>query len=265
MIDMRKAADAEQPDERPVPPRTINVAVIAVCLQVAFAVGYVIVLLPLGDQLRRTVIKANADAKKPRLLCNTHPGKGCLDAAKTVRTFQTQAAIGTVLIAVIIVFVAMRMRKGIRSGRTMYVAVSVVGAFVGFVGSPLAITAALSSGPALPRIATTLAAASAMAALILVLLPESRRYFDAVSPRPNAGQPRARGSLFGPRPAAGRKPPPGSGLRSSAASRAQARAAKPGVTPGSRSKTRANEAAVAHGAELARSRAKASKSRRTEL
>ncbi|MEP7179458.1 MAG: hypothetical protein ABI775_10240, partial [Pseudonocardiales bacterium] len=139
MIDMTKAADAEQPAERPGPPRTINLATAAVGAQVAFALLYAALLWLLGDRLQRSVLTANADRKKPELLCDAHPGKGCLDAAKTVHSFQTQTSIGTVLIAALIVFVALRMRKGIRSGRTLYVAVSVVGAFVGFVGSPIAI------------------------------------------------------------------------------------------------------------------------------
>jgi hypothetical protein len=147
----------------------------------------------------------------------------------------------------------------------LYVAVSVFGAFVGFVGSPIAITAAFSGGPAVSRIVTTLAAAAAVAGLVLVFLPESRRYFDQVSPRPKAGEGRpGLGSLFRPRPPVQRKPPPASGLRSSAASRAQAKVANAAGSSGSRSKARAHEAAIARGAELARSRAKASKSRRTE-
>ena len=259
VIEMTKATDAAQPAERPVPPRTINLAIAAVCAQVAFAALYAILMWPLGDALRRSVIDANAKLKKPKLLCDVQPGKGCLDSAKVTHSFQIQTTIGTVLIAAMIVLVAMRVRRGIRSGRTLYIAISVLSAFVGFVGSPLAISAAISAGPVLLRIATTLAAVSAVAALVLLFLPQSRSYFDQVSPRPQRGEAR-QGGLFRPRPPAQRTPP--ATARSSAASRAQAKDSN----PGSRSKTRATEAAIAHGAELARSRAKAaSKSRRTEL
>jgi hypothetical protein len=260
---MTKATNPDQPAERPVPPRTINLALAAVCGQVVFAVIYAALLWPFGDKLQRAVISANADKAKPNPLCDAHPGTGCLDAAKTVHSFQIQTAIGTLLVAAAIVFIALRVLKGIRSGRTMYIIVSAMGAFVGFVGSPLAITAAFSSGPVVPRIVTTLAAASAVAALVFLFLPESGRYFGQASPRPRASDARpGLGSLFRPRPPA-QRPPPVPGLRPSAASRAKA--PDTGAGSGSRSKVRTQEAAVARGAELARSRAKASKSRRSEL
>jgi hypothetical protein len=105
---------------------------------------------------------------------------------------------------------------------------------------------------------------------------ESQRFFDLVSPRAARGAAGAAGaarpglgSLFRPRPPADRRPPangkaPSSGkaspatpLRSSAESRAAGRLAK--------AKSRNDAEAVARGATMARNRAKASKSRRTDI
>jgi hypothetical protein len=124
--------------------------------------------------------------------------------------------------------------------------------------------------PVVPQVAGVLSGVACIAAIVLLFLPESRAYFKAISALRAAATGRAAapsrglGSLFAPRPAAARKPPPSSGLRSSAASRANARVTKGGTAAGARAKIRSDEAAVARGAALARSRAKASKSRRTE-
>ncbi|PZS14039.1 MAG: hypothetical protein DLM57_15325 [Pseudonocardiales bacterium] len=290
MSDTTKGSVEAEPADRPTPPRTINLATAAVCVQIGFALLYAALQWPLGNQLRRAVTTSNNQKKTPSPLCDAHPGKGCLDPAKAVHSFQTQTAISTLLVVVVIVYVLLRIRKGIRSARTVYVAVSLVGVVVGFAGTPLALLAVISSGPVAPRAVTTAAAAGAAAAIVLLFLPESRGYFDRMSPRRKPGQARAgRGSLFRP-PAASDKVPavglrkgaapavglrkgaaPGVGLRKNAAlpaappAAARAEAAAQGTSAGPRAKVRSDEAAVARGAALARSRAKASKSRRTEL
>lgn len=260
---MTKGSAEAKPPERPVPPRTIEIAIAAVCVQVVFGLLYAVLEWPLGDQLRRSILNANGKKAKPSLLCGSHAVKGCLDVGKTVRTVQLETAIGTVLVALLIAFLARRVRRGIRSGRTGYVAVSVIGAVVGFASSPLSLLAVVSSGPVLPRAVSTLGAGSCVAAIVLMFMRESTKFLPKVARQ--GAPPRGLGGLFAPRPSAGRKPAPASGLRSSAASRAATRAMPKGGAAGQRAKVRSEQAAVARGAELARMRAKASKSRRTEL
>jgi hypothetical protein len=250
----------------------IRLAILAAYAQVGFAVLYALLLWPLADHLRHSVLSTNADKDKPDLLCSEHPGKGCLDAAKLVRSTQIQLGLGTLLVAVVIVFAARRMQKGVRSGRTMYIIVSVIGALVGFNASPLSILSIVAAGLGPLRVVSALGAIAGLAAIALLFTPEARAYFPAAVRKGADGRPR--GGLFAPRPPAQRKPAPASGLRSNAASRANARLVKDAAAGGRpsgvrasgvRAKGRADEAAVARGAALARSRAKASKSRRTEL
>lgn len=247
------------------PPRAITLAIAAACTQVFFSVLYAVLTWPLSDQLRRTVINTNARTKKTPL-CDITPGKGCLDVAKSVHAYQIDTSIGTLLVSIGILLLVRRIRRTNRSARPMYAAISLIGAVVGFAGSPLSILAVVSAGPVLPRVISTLGAAAGLAAIVLLFLPTSASYFAPPVQR-RSGSSRGFGGLFSPRP---RKPMPPTGLRRKAAAptaAAPTAAGNPakGGGRGVRAKERANDAAVARGAALARSRAKASKSRRTEL
>lgn len=255
MSDTTKSTVEAKPGEPATPPRTIKLAIAAICVQLSFALMYAVSEWPLGAELRRSLIDTNKGKKTPTPLCGNRPGKGCLDAAKSVRALQIETTLGTVLVAIAIALFVRRIRRGIRSGRTGYTAISLISVVVGFAGSPLSIMAVTYSGPVLLRAFSVLAGAAALAAIVALFLPESTRFL----PKPVRGR---GGGLFAPRP---RKPLPPTGLRSSAASRAADPAATKGSASGARAKDRTDEAAIARGAALARSRAKASKSRRTEL
>jgi hypothetical protein len=258
--DMTKPDAAANSAEQSTLPRTIQLASAAACTQVCFSLLYAALQWPLGDQLRRSVLKANGRKDKPSLLCDSHPGKGCLDVGKSVRSIQIQTTIGAILVAIAIALLLVRIRRGVRSARAFYIAVSVIGALVGFAGSPLSILAALAPGSVLLRLVSAVASVASVVAVVLLFLPESTKFF----PRPERAGASGRG-LFGPRPAPRQRPPRASGPFSSAASRGTARVTAKPTAAGARAKVRSEEAAVARGAQLARSRAKASKSRRTEL
>jgi hypothetical protein len=123
--------------------------------------------------------------------------------------------------------------------------------------------------PAAVNVAGVIVGVASIAAILLIFVPPpSQKYFrdcrEASLPPERRGQPRP--SLFGPRRQ--RPGPAGTGGRAAAAraasQEAQDEAVRPsGTSSKARAKVRSDADAVARGAELARSRAKASKSRRT--
>jgi hypothetical protein len=267
------------------PPRSIGIALYAIYAQLAFAVAYAILSWPLGNQLHKSIIDSNSKAKTPKKLCGVPRLAGCLDVNKTVHTVQIETAVGTVLVGFVVVLMIARIRRGTRSGRTFYIAASVLGALVGFAGSPISLLSVASSGPAIPRVVSTLAAVSSVVAIVMLFRSDSQRFFDLKSPRPARGAPGSGGaagaarpglgSLFRPRPLADSKPPanakagvngkpqvngrrsPVSPTSSAADSRSAGRLAK--------AKSRNDAEAVARGAAMARTRARSSKSRRTDI
>jgi hypothetical protein len=256
MIEMTKATDAEQPAERPVPPRTINLVIAAVCVQVAFLVAHIVSMFGYTSQLSELLKDSNSKAKKP--IANYGPSQ----IADDLHRIRINGLWQGLVIAAALLLLAFSLRRVSTASVTRWALIVVMV----MTGGPLAVNP-VHGLPIVPQVASVLAGVASIVAIALLFVPESRKYFKAVIAFRMAAtgrQPRARGSLFAPRPQGQRKPPPASGLRSSAASRAQAKVANPGASSGSRSKARAHEAAVARGAELARSRAKASKSRRSE-
>ncbi|MDP9093191.1 MAG: hypothetical protein M3N95_09700 [Actinomycetota bacterium] len=266
-----KAATNDTADTAP--SRSIALALYAIYAQLGLAVLYAILSWPLSNQLHKSIIDSNNKAKAPKKLCGVPRVAGCLDVNKTVHTVQIETAVGTALVALAVILMVARIRRGIRSGRTIYIAASVLGALVGFAGSPVSLLAVASSGPGIPRVVSALAAASSVLAIVLLFRPDSQQLFNQKSRRPArdaTGAPRpGLGSLLRPRPPVdgppqlnGRqqlsgKPSPASDVRSAADIRAEGRLAK--------AKSRNDVEAVTRGAAMARNRAKASKSRRTDL
>ncbi|HEV7193050.1 MAG TPA: hypothetical protein VGN35_07560 [Jatrophihabitantaceae bacterium] len=239
-------------------PRTMRIALAAIVAQLALAALYAVLSWPLASQLHDAVIKSNKKLKTPKVLCDpAHPLKGCLDVDKTVHAIQRSTLIITVVIGLVIAILLPRIRKGVRSSRTIYVAVTIISAMLGFSASPLSIVALFSGGPATPRVVAVLGALASIVAIAGLFLRETQRYFDLRSPRiPNPlGSRPGVGSLFRPRPPrpADERAP---GMRTNP-NRGEHR-------PPSRAKSRNDADAIARGASLARSRAKASKSRRTD-
>ena len=235
-------------------PTSMRIALGALIAQLALAVLYAILSWPLAHQLHDAVIKSNNKLKKPKIRCDISKVSGCLDVDKTVHAIQRSTLIITLVIGALIVMLAPRLRKGTRSARTFYVAVTIISALLGFSASPLSVVALFSGGPAVPRVVAVLGALASIVAIGALFMRESQRYFDVRSPNPLGARP-GLGSLLRPRP----RPAPGraAGVRSTP-NRGENR-------PAARSKSRNDAEAIARGANLARNRAKASKSRRTDL
>jgi hypothetical protein len=127
-----------------------------------------------------------------------------------------------------------------------------------FAGSFAGISSLFYIGVSLPgpfKFPVVLAGLCMLAAVIMAFLPASSRYYSALRP---VGVPQRRG-LFAPR-----MPPPPRDKAPTAPAKDAASTARVGGADRSKAKQRASADAVAKGAELARSRAKAAgKSRRT--
>jgi hypothetical protein len=242
----------------------VLLALYAIAVQLVFAAAAAVITYPLADEIKRQIVKANNDAgKNKKALCDAaHPVKDCLNVTGTLHSVQLRTVIGTIFVTAILIYAATRIHRGIRTGRTIYIAVSVVGGlFIGFGGSPLQIASAFASGPGAPRIVQTIAGLASVLAIVLLFRPDATAFINTFSPRPAAAagrqaRPGGFGGLFRPPPPRDAKPAPARGVRSSAASRAEGRIAK--------AKSRNDAESIARGAELARQRAKSSKSRRPE-
>jgi F0F1-type ATP synthase assembly protein I len=186
--------------------------------------------------------------------------------------------ISSILVAVVIGFLAYGVYRGRHWSRWGVSGFWVLASFTGTVVGLSGVLGAGSSIPVAYRAPAFVAGAALIVAVVMVNLRPSAAYFQAHKPTPPDGAPQRRG-LFAPRPPRPGTPRPGSAGRPGAATRpGSARTnAKAALTSSAasrgdafverqRSKKRAaaNADSIARGAELARSRAKASKSRRIE-
>jgi hypothetical protein len=258
-VSMSKAARPARPARPPVenvkPPRVIDYA--SAALMVMIVAGFVRALLLLGGTSTLTKFVVDQNTKKPQ--------KG-FNAANSVHQLRTGAVISAVVLAVALGLLAWAIRRT-RSASASRWAMLVVFLFTG----PLPFYVIPTSGlpGAVVAAGMVLGIASIVVLGLIFFAPASTAYFRACRlaniPEELRGQPRpGLGSLFGPRRQQTR---PGQPARPTRAARTRpaaddAAANRPAAAK-SRAKVRSDADAVAKGAELARSRAKASKSRRT--
>jgi hypothetical protein len=255
------------PDERPTrlaTPRTIDYACIALGVTALALVVRGLSMLGFTNELQQFLINSNnnaKDKKKPNYVRD--------HLAADLHALRQGTLLMGVVIAIaltLLIFAVRRVRTASGSRWAMLIVML-------FTSLPFYIVP-ISGFPTVPKVAGVLVGAAAIAALLLVFLPKpSQQYFrdcrDAALPPELRGQPRP--GLFGPR----RQRPglAGPGGRAAAARATQntkaasVRTAEaqnhPVGSTKSRAKVRSDADAVARGADLARSRAKASKSRRT--
>lgn len=264
-----RSASARGEGRSIVPPVTINVVSAVMAVMV---VGYVLqALLLLGntDMLKRYAIHSNANAKNPQ---------DPFDAVHAVYTMRQSAFFTGALFGILIILLAVALRRT-RSASASRWAVLVI-----FIYTTMPLSIIPSHGLPVPvQVVQVINGVSSIIVLALIFLPQqSREYFrscrEANAPEGAPARP-GLASLFGPRPPrggtadrttgrttggpAGRATKPAQ-TRPDRAGTAPVETAAPGRPAGkARAKVRADSEAVAKGADLARSRAKASKSRRT--
>jgi hypothetical protein len=186
---------------------------------------------------------------------------------------QSGAVIGSVILVLAMAFLVVGVYRGRHWSRWGVVAFWFLASFTGTFAGISSLFAIAGSLPAAFKAPLFLSAVALLVAVVLVNLRPSTEYFASHRPARAAGAPPRRG-LFAPRVPAGsagggtRQPAKraetrgavGKAVTSTAASRGEAYVQK------QRAKKRAaaNAESIARGAELARTRAKASKSRRIE-
>jgi hypothetical protein len=244
---VRATRQGRPPVENIKPPRTIDYATAAFAVMIVASLAHALLLLGNTAMLTSYAIKQNAKAKSP--VKN-------FDVVNAVHQYRSGAVITAVVIGLALVLLGWALRRT-RSASASRWAMLIV--FV-FTGLPFQVIP-VGGLPAGSQVAAVVVGVAAIAALVLIFVPKpSAAYFKACReaniPEELRGQPRpGLGSLFGPkRPRGAAAPTPAA--RTAAPER-------PATAPKSKAKVRSDTDAIAKGAELARSRAKASKSRRT--
>ena len=199
-----------------------------------------------------------------------YPAKGTKKFDDSINTAVRGAYISSLFTLVILGLLAWGTFRGRHWSRWAVTGIYVLSLFTPLGVGPLNLLGAiLGNGEPLAIRGPVLVAALAMlAAVVLVNLRPSVEFFALTKPAPRPGQPQRRGLFSRPAaPASGNQPRRTAGRVSmskdvpakSATDKTDSAAAER-----ARTKKRTNSDAVARGAELARNRAKASKSRRTD-
>lgn len=253
-VELTKKPAAGGPSARPVPPKvpipfTVHLASIAVVVQIVATLVRALALRGYTSQLSDWLREMNGKAKKP--VKDYTPDKVAhdLDQLRSGALIQ-----GLVLaVALAILAVSLRRTRGASGARWALLIILVL------TSGPLAVIP-VSGWPVLPQAAGVLMGVASIAVIVLILLPQSMAYFRACreATRPAGAAPSpGLAALFRPRPPATGTQRPSSPQAANADRQAQP------VRRASKAKVRADTESIAKGAELARARAKASKSRRT--
>lgn len=257
-------------------PRTIHLAVIAIAAELVFTLARALLMRGYTSELSQLLIKSNADADKPK------KPYGATQVAHDLSQLRNGVLWQGLLLIVIIGVLGYMLRKQRVAGAARWGLVVIIV----LMRLPFAVIPS-SDLPGVIEAAGVLMGLASIAVIVLLFVPPSMQYFRRLreANRPagaanRAARPPARpglGSLFAPRGSRGgglfspRVPPPAAGRSrdddvldepdTDAGAQSGPQGARPTSKP--KAKARADEAAVARGAALARSRAKASKSRRT--
>ena len=244
-------------------PRTVDLAVLVIGLEIVFTMVRALALRGYTSQLSGWLVDQNNKAKG-----STHKAHySAADVAHDLAQLRKGALLEAVIISIALIILGLSLRRvrGASGARWALLIVIVL------TNGPLSVVP-VHGWPALPKIAGVLMGASSIAVIVLIVLPRSMNYFRdcKIASRPEGAAVRpGLGGLFGPRGAAAQR-----GAASGAAASARARRNAGGpqrahtsedVNPArarSKAKVRADADAVAKGAELARARQKASKSRK---
>lgn len=252
-VSMRKQArtPAAQVEKVPVPPTVWGAAAAAI---VAGLLGLISGVLMHGASvadLTKYLRYSNSQAKNPKKPYTT------ADLLSDVHSVHSERLLQGILFAVVLCLIAMMLVRTRVAGPARWglVIIAIIG------GLPFEVLARPKYVPTVPQTCSTIEGVASIVAIVLVFLPKSSAYFracrEATLPPERRGQPRP--SLFGPRAPRGTTPAAGRPATTPKTTPSNPSAGK------TKAKVRTDADAVAKGAELARSRAKASKSRRTDV
>lgn len=249
----KKPGRAAPAGARPQPPKipiplTIHLATIAIAVQIVFTLVRALALRGYSSQLTSWLIDMNHKAKNP--VKDYNATRVAHDLAQLRSGALIQALVLSAALAILAF--SLRRARGASGARWALIIILVL------TSGPLAVVP-VSGWPLLPKAAGVGMGVASIVVIVLILLPASMAYFRACkeATRPAGAAPRpGLAALFRPRPPANAQRPSSPPPASSAA-----REALP-VRRTPKAKVRADAESAAKGAELARARAKASKSRR---
>jgi hypothetical protein len=206
------ASDPANPAVLPKPPRTVRYALMAIIAQVAFTVLDAALVWGYKSQITTWLIDGNkaldAKSKSKRPVDTYLPGSAKL--TKDVHDFRVNTLTHALIIGALFAVAALSIWRGRAIAKWLYIAASVVFSVTG-------VFAFTSTLPFLLNLTIFLAAAASVVGIVLLILPESARYFastKALRPPPasaRAGRPAPTGADAPPRPAGLRglfAPPP---------------------------------------------------------
>jgi hypothetical protein len=157
----------------PKPPRTVELAIMAACAQILFTAVRAVLVWAYSSQWAELLIKANNDLKAGNKSKKSNYTLGSSAVNHDLHQYRINVTIQSLLVCVLIGLAAYAFWRGRGIARWLYIAASVVFTLSG-------ITAIASSGPRLANLVAFIAALAAIAGTVLLVLPESARFFAAV-------------------------------------------------------------------------------------
>jgi hypothetical protein len=221
---------AERPDVVR-PPRTIVLAFAVTIAHVVLSIGNSAMLWGFQDYLRRQLLDSNRKAKKPKDYSDTAQGLHNLN--HDLHGGLTAGLVQMIVFSLLVMLLAVSFRKGRNWGRWAEILVLII-----VVQAPFRLLNLGGDAPALMRVVSALVGLTGLAVIVLLVVPESSRYFVAVrgttaGARASGGPLTGLRGLFGPRtsPADPVDTPAGSGRSTPSGPRSEAAQPKRAVPP----------------------------------
>ena len=248
--------DASAPTSVPLP-TTVKAAIGAVFAMIFFSIAWTLTAWSSTATWSKLLVDGNSKAKKPKIPYTAQ------QIASDLHKFRVSSLIQAIVVAIAMIVLVSLLRKAKQAtlGRWALIVVMVI------TGSPFAAIPA-KGWPPVSGALRMLEGVSSLAAIVLLLVPTSAAYFrecKAVAHPGAAPRPGMFSSMFGPRSTAARggAAPVSTTPVSTTKAKTAPTTANPSVNK-SKAKVRADDASAAKGADLARNRAKAAKSRKSE-
>ena len=199
---LRGVSDTDAAPDRVSPPSKVTLAFGAIVANVALSVVNAVMLWAFSDYLRRQFVKANNKLKDT----DKHKDKNYTpkEVNHDLHTFLTGHLVQAVVFGLVMVLLAVNFRRG--KGWARWITVGLLVVPVLPTASVWQLAGLTGDSPGLVRAMSALIGLSAVAAVVLLLLPESARYFAAVrggnADSSGAARPAPIGlrGMFGPRP-----------------------------------------------------------------
>lgn len=193
---LRGVTETVEAQERITPPRMVNLAFWAVIANVVLSIVNSVMLWGFQGYLREQLLKSNAKAKKPKDYTSVPDGVNRLH-----HDLHSGLMVGLVQIAIfgfLLVLLAINFRRGKGWARWAVMLVLII-----VVQAPFRLLSLGGSGPVLLHVMSALIGITSIAAIVLLVVPESSAYFAKVRGVTAADRPTSIRDLFTPRPRAG--------------------------------------------------------------